>query len=207
MRFSLCFSIACLGITAIMSTPAKADLIGTGANTVDPIFYVGAQIAADSEDEGTKTIVSGGTSYGPGANSETGILVTGSQIKLTNDASLPYCSSTVLPCSDSFTGFEFVFSSAVDITGVSVDASSAADFQPVSLSLVSATDLLVNLTGLAPGVGDFLTIDFTFPSSSGGGTTSTPEPMSAALLGAGLVGLLIAKHRRQASHRGTPAQR
>lgn len=197
MRVSMFFSIALAGIAALASTSARADLIGTGSNTIDPIFYLGDKIAADAEDEGTKTIANG-LFYNFGALDDTSITVSGTKITLTNGSALPFCNSG-LPCTDTFTGFEFTFSSGVDITGVTVDGLSAADFTPIALTLVSATDVLVNLTGLSPLVGDTLTIDFTFPTSGGGGPTPTPEPMSLALFGVGLAGLLIAKHRKPTS--------
>jgi hypothetical protein len=82
------------------------------------------------------------------------------QISITNLAppTMPFCAIATPPCPDSFTGFEFVFSAAVDITGVSVDAASAADFQPVvggghnGLQLLSPTDILVDAAGDAPKV-------------------------------------------------------
>lgn len=194
MRVSMFFSIALVGIAALASTSARADLIGTGSNTIDPIFYLGDKIAADAEDEGTKTIANG-LFYNFGALDDTSITVSGTKITLTNGSTLPYC-NTGLPCTDTFTGFEFTFSSGVDIAGISVDAASSADFVPIALTLVSATDVLVDLTGLSPLVGDTLTIDFTFPTS--GGPTPTPEPMSLAVFGVGLAGLLIAKHRKSA---------
>ena len=190
MRLGICFGIMCLGLAAVASSPAKADLIGTGTNSVDPSFYLGADVTADQENEGTQTLVSG-LHYGPGAQSETSLDFTGTQITLTNDLAQPYCSGT-LPCTDSFTGFDFVFSSGVDITGVSVDVASAADFSPTALTLVSPNEILLNLTGVNAAVGDQLKLDLTFPGS----TTSAPEPLSLALFGTGLAGLLALRHRR-----------
>lgn len=196
MRVSIFLSVALASIAALASMPAKADLIGTGSNTIDPIFYLGDMTVGNTENEGTQTIVNGLT-YLYSAADETNITVTGSRITLTNEASdLPFC-STGLPCSDAFFGFEFVFSSGVDITGVSVGAGSAADFTPLTaITLASSTDVLVNLEGLNPVAGDQLNIDFTFPSSGGTGPTPTPEPMSLAIFGVGLAGLLMAKRRK-----------
>ncbi|HEV2674543.1 MAG TPA: PEP-CTERM sorting domain-containing protein [Aliidongia sp.] len=199
MRFGIYFAISCFGLAALAAAPARADLIGTGTNTVDAIFYLGDRVSGDAEDEGTQTITNpGGASYAPGANSETGIAVGGSKITLTNQSTFPFC-STGNPCTDTFTGFEFFFSSGVDITGVSIDASSAADFLPVALTLVSPTDLRINLTGLEPNLNDILAIDLSFQTGGGTGPTPTPEPMSLAILGAGLAGLAVARRRKSAA--------
>ena len=64
-----------------------------------------------------------------GAISLSTISVGDTQIVITNQSTIPFCSGA-LPCSDPFVGFQFVFSSGVDFKGVSVAPASAADFRP-----------------------------------------------------------------------------
>jgi hypothetical protein len=193
MRAMHCLACMALLLLFFANGPAHAGLIGNGTNTVDPLFYLGDQIPADLEDEGTQTIKNpGGAQYPDGPVDESRIDVADTTITIINDSTFPYC-STALPCTDIFTGFVFDFSSGVDISGVSVDAATAADMQPVSLSFSSA-QIVVGLTGDAPALGDELVLDLSFPS--GGGPSSVPEPASLAILGTGLIGLLIRRRRR-----------
>jgi len=222
MRFGTFFGIACMGIAMVASLPAKADLIG---DTIDPIFYNGmitnmpitrisdGYIFAP-EDENyytsqTGLITSSGLTYTNAPISDTALLVTGTQIKLTNDNNQPYCSTTDVPCGDSFFGYEFVFSkgTAATVSSVTYDAGSASDYVPKALPTWTGDDLFLNLAGLDPATYDTLTLDFAFASNNNGGgnnggsnnggdPTPTPEPMSAALLGAGVVGLLALRSRR-----------
>jgi len=197
MRFGTFLGIACMGVAMVASLPAKADLIGTGSNTVDPVFYIGDKLPGETEDEGTQTLANPLT-YSFGGSSETSLQFTDTQVTLTDGFGDPYCNPvSATPCAKQLVGFEFFFSSGVDITGVSVGAPTSPDFHPVALSLVTPQDVLVNLTDLDPAAGDVLTLDFSFtPIGTGGGPTDTPEPMSAALLGVGLVGLLVLRSRR-----------
>ena len=97
----------------------------------------------------------------------------------------PFCPGAP-PCNNTFAGFGFTFSSGVDITGVSVDPASAADFLPnttsphMGLQLLSSTDILVDVTGDAPNMGDKLILDV---MTTGTTTTPIPEPASLAFLG------------------------
>jgi hypothetical protein len=192
---------AAAALILLGTIPAYAGLLDSGTNTVDPQFYLGALIPADEEDEGLQTIQNpGGAQYTtPGASDESLIDVADTTITITNEASVPYCLGT-LPCTDSFTGFVFDFSSGVDISGVAVDPSTPVDMDPFLLSLVSPTEIDIDMAGAAdqttPAIGDALVLDLSFPSSSGGGgSTSVPEPSSLTILGAGLVGFLIRQRR------------
>lgn len=196
---------AATAILALMATgvPAQAGLITTPPNTVHAFFFLGAHVPGDAEDEGTATIGPGGADFAIGVEDESSIHVGDTQIAITNKASnMPFC-STALPCADSFTGFEFQFSSGVDITGVSVDAASAADFLPNStpphmgLQLVSPTDVLVDVTGDVPAVDDQLVLDVV---TGGAPPPPVPEPASLALLGVGLLGMCAVGMRPRRRH-------
>jgi hypothetical protein len=95
-----------------------------------------------------------------GAVSLSTISVGEDRIVIVNLSPIPFCSG-MLPCSDPFVGFEFVFPSGVDITGVSVDSASAADFLPKALQLLSPTRIVVDVTGDNPVSGHKLIVDLT----------------------------------------------
>jgi hypothetical protein len=128
------------------------------------------------------------------------ISVGDTQIVITNVIPETFCSDGVgagSACTDTFTGFEFLFSSGVDITGVSVDSSSnflPNDTSPhLGLQLLSPTDILVDLTGAAPAIGDKLILDVTT-----NGVPTVPEPSTWALMLLGFAGLGFAGWRRMA---------
>jgi hypothetical protein len=131
-----------------------------------------------------------------GAISGSTISVGDTKIVITNELSdLPFC-STSLPCSDPFVGFQFIFSSGVDIKGVSVDPASAADFLPNNTAphdgfqLLSPTRIVVDVAGDLPAVGDQLILDVSF-------TSVVPEPSTWALMALGFAGLGFAGWRRR----------
>jgi len=108
-----------LTLAASIST-ASADLIG---KTVNPL-YDGETLGTVDENEGTQTVTAAGVQFLSQA-ADVSIDVTGTQITITNFGSDPFHSNT-------FNGFDFVFSAGADITGVSVNSASAADFRPSS---------------------------------------------------------------------------
>jgi hypothetical protein len=135
-----------------------------------------------------------------GATSGSTISITNDRIVITNEfADMPFC-STALPCSDPFVGFQFVFSSGVDITGVNLDPASAADFLPNDtaphngLQLLSPTRIVVDVTGDSPAVGDELILDLTFPGTV---TPGVPEPSTWTLMLLGFAGLGYAGYRQR----------
>jgi hypothetical protein len=166
-----------LAIAFLMgTTAARANLIGAG-NTVNALFYLGAHDIADEEPEinattmmiGPSPIGTAGTSFlqgvSDGATIDVGTDPGHSQIVITNEVNLPFCTVTATTCPDSFDGFEFIFK-GTNITGVSVDPASAADFQPITPpALTAATqDILVDVINDNPAVGDKLILDLQFQS-------------------------------------------
>jgi hypothetical protein len=205
------------------SAPAQAGLIGGGTNTVSAFFYISAPATPSGGgcDQYTAKYCEQEYNYDAmdmaqyvltipahfvqapidGATIDVG----DTQIVITNAIPETFCADGVSAgsaCTDPFTGFEFLFSSGVDITGVSVDPSS--DFLPndatsgtpphYGLQLLSPTDILVDVTGAAPLIGGKLIIDVTT-----NGTTPVPEPSTWALMALGFAGLGFAGRRRVAA--------
>jgi hypothetical protein len=201
-------SLLFFGLAGPMSAPASAGLVGNGTNTVSAFFWIPSttsppgtcttSLDCESEDyQGP----SGPTDTPPptipvdfleGALSGSTISVGDTQIAITNMLSgEPFC-STSLPCTDVFTGFQFVFSSGVDITNVTVDPASAPDFRPVSGGLTfDPTAIEVNVAGDEPAVGDKLILDVTTR------TTVIPEPSTWALMLLGFAGLGFVGYRQK----------
>ena len=141
--------------------------------------------------------------FAQGANSGSTLSVGDTQIVITNQLSATFCSdgtSAGSACTDPFTGFQFIFSSGVDITGVSVDPASAADFRPNDtaphdgLQLLSPTRIVLDVTGDAPAVGSALILDVSFTPVG----PPVPEPSTWALMLLGFAGLGFAGWRRTA---------
>jgi hypothetical protein len=203
MKSKLSAALAATCLACLISQQAQADLIGNGTNTVSALFYLGASAVpivtsstapftnpAPTEIEGPQgptnpppppsTIPA---SFAEGAISGSTIRVGGTQITMTNLVVPPFCSVNTFPCPDVFTGFGFVFSSGVDITGVTVDPASSAAFLPIAGGLTfGASDIFVNVVGDAPAIGDKLILDVS--------TAAAPAP--GPIAGAGLPGLILA---------------
>jgi hypothetical protein len=220
MRFgSLIVAAAATLLVNASAPPARAGLIDGGTNTVEASFWIPAfGLTTTSPPPATCTtslpcevpdyqLPGGSPQSSPpptipvdfleGAVSLSTISVGDTQIVITNQSTTPFCSGA-LPCSDPFVGFQFVFSSGVDIKGVSVDPASAADFRPNDtaphdgLQLLSPTRIVVDVTGDTPAASDKLILDLTFPSGP-----TVPEPSTWALMLLGFAGLGFAGWRRR----------
>jgi hypothetical protein len=217
MRFATLLGAAAVAVLMQASSPAQAGLVGNGTNTVSAASFIGAPLPApmppytnppyDTIDYVNSMGMTTNTppptipvTFVEDALSETTIAVGDTQITITNDApsGTAFCPGAP-PCNNTFAGFGFTFASGVDITGVSVDPLSAADFLPnttsphMGLQLLSPTDILVDVTGDAPNMGDELIIDV----ATGGAPAPIPEPASVTLLAVGLAGAWSLRPRRK----------
>ncbi len=194
-------------LVGLASPPAQAGLIG-GGNTVNALFFLGAHNPGNEEFEdfgsppvvGPAPIGPGGVDFLEGALDLSSIHVGDTTITINNMApsSAPFCAVMTTPCPDSFTGFEFQFSSGVDLTGVTVDPASAPAFLPIAGGLsFTSTDILVNVAGDAPNPGDNLILDLTFAQTVAPPTV--PEPASLLLLATGVLGIAGARRARTRS--------
>ena len=219
MRFGFLIAAGTAALLVNVSAPpARAGLIDGETNTVEASFWIPGfgqtttsppppacndttnptcENEVDSTDNATPTIPA---NFVAGPISDSTISVGDTEIVITNQSATPFCSGA-LPCSDPFVGFQFVFSSGVDITAVSVDPASAADFLPNDtaphdgLQLLSPTRIVVDVAGDSPGVGDNLILDVT----TGGGPPPVPEPSTWALMLLGFAGLGFAGWRPMAA--------
>jgi hypothetical protein len=202
LRQTLIASLASAALVGSFSPSSHAGLIGNGSDTVQAEFFFGAHTTAEEEleDSGNPpstaaaTIGAAGVDFTEGVLDGSTIHVGDTQIVITNNLAAPFCNPAIT-CQGSFTGFEFVFT-GTNISGVRVDPSSSPLFRPVAGGLsFTATDVLVNVAGDAPNIGDRLVLDLSFPTVGHG----VPEPMSLLLLGSGLIGLGVVRQRRSGS--------
>jgi hypothetical protein len=108
-------------------------------------------------------------------------------------------------CVDVFNGFDFKFTGE-NILGVSLDPSSAPAFRPVTgtfqgnthlgAQLLGNNEIEVDVTGDLPNLNDQLVLDLTFTTSPP--PPPVPEAGTVALLGSGLVGLIVSRRRKPA---------
>ena len=218
MRFGFWIAAAA-PLLATASAPAYAGLVGDGTNTVTAFFYINAPATPSGGgcDQSTQSfceqqynfdsmgmaqfVLTVPAHFAQAPIAGVTVDVEDTQIIITNELPATFCSdgtSAGSACTDPFTGFEFLFSSGVDITGVSVDSSSDffANSTPphFGLQLLSPTDILIDVTGAAPAIGGKLILDVT----TNGGVTPVPEPSTWALMLLGFAGLGFAGWRRMA---------
>jgi hypothetical protein len=196
-RWALLVAILSFGLLAISGAPARAAFLGSGNTVVITYEFPGGQeIEGNHGAPDTIALDAGGVVVGEGALDGVSITISATQIVFKNFIPAEFCDTAGQhPCKDAFNGFEFQFSSGVDIAGATLDPASASDFLPTGsgINLASSTDLLVDVAGDTPAVNDQLVLDLTFAP------VSTPEPMSLAILAPGFAALGLMRRRRSRS--------
>lgn len=202
-------SLLLFGLSAAMSTPAQAGLVGA---TVQSASYFEVSFPPPAASPIECTIInctildyngpSGPTNsplpivpvnYLPDFLTLTTVSVGDTQITITNN----FAGQFGAP--GSFSGYVFTFTGAPNITDVQVDSGSSTDFQPALPGGLSstATSIIVNVAGDNLAVGDQLILDVTT-----GGVPTIPEPSTWALMLLGFAGLGFVGYRRMGSHGG-----
>jgi hypothetical protein len=230
MRTKTLFVVANFALFGMIGAPAHAGLVGDGTNTVTAFFYIDApstpppvctQADAFCEQQYEldamnmkQTVLTIPAQFIQAPMAGVTIGVEDLRIVITNQIAPTLCSdgtSVGAACGDIFTGFEFLFSSGVDITAVSADPGS--DFLPndtpngmpphYGLQLLSPTEILVDVTGDDPGIGGKLILDVT---TAGVIPPPVPEPSTWAMMLLGFVGLGFIGYRRRGGARRIAAQ-
>ena len=229
-RFAIAAVSALTGLSAFAAAPALAGPGLGGTDTVQALYWNGARQTGSvpelqlSGGSGLPAVIGAGVDYTQGAASGSSIAVRSTSITITNLVSGAFCTTGSNPCPDSFDGFEFLITGA-SISGVTVDPVSAPDFLPTGSGLQNlspvdpfiaaiqsslsnngtiTTDILVDVEGDAPAIGDKLILDLAFGATN---PPPVPEPLSLAVLGVGLTGLAAARARRRHTYSGAPAGR
>ncbi len=202
-------SLLLFGLSAAMSTPAQAGLVGA---TVQSASYLNVSFPPPAASPVECTIIDctildyngpGGPTNSPlpivpvtyveDSLTLTTVSVGDTQITITNNAAGLFC--PFAGCTPgSFSGYVFTFTGAPDITKVLVDSASSSDFQPVLPGGLSSTtnSITVNVAGDNLAVDDQLILDVTT-----GGITPVPEPSTWAMMLLGFAGLGFAGWRRK----------
>ncbi len=204
LKSPLAASLLLFGLSAAMSTPAQAGLVGA---TVQSASYFNVSFPPPAASPVECTIIqctildyqgpSGPTNsplpivpvtYLEDSLTLTTVSVGDTQITITND----FAGQFGTP--GSFSGYIFTFTGAPNITDVKVNSGSSADFQPALPGGLSstATSITVNVAGDNLAVGDKLILDVT-----AGSAPVVPEPSTWAMMLLGFAGLGFVGYRRR----------